>query len=61
MKNWILSLLFESRGGLEYIHGRFVVMYPDGRRSQRMWLETAENYQQIFGGTIIFVKKFGKR
>jgi len=35
---------------------RFMVVYPDGKRSERMDESTAKNYVSIFGGLVVCVE-----
>lgn len=33
-------------------HGKFYVVYPDGKRSQRMGWKCANDYRDMFGGEV---------
>jgi hypothetical protein len=35
------------------IHGKWRVIYPDGKRSQRFTKEVANDYRDIFGGQVV--------
>lgn len=35
---------------------RFIVVYPDGKRSERMDKSTAHNYASLFGGLVVCVE-----
>lgn len=50
-------------GELLYFHqarGRWRVIYPDGKRSQRFDYKTANDYRDIFGGEVIHVGRPGR-
>lgn len=40
---------------VEATEGRFRVLYPDGKRSQRLHFKTAKTYAYLYGGEIIHV------
>lgn len=47
-----------SRDGMignQALSGRWVVVYRDGARSQRMFRRTARDYAQMFGGRVFHV------
>lgn len=62
IKTWIAERWHRTRSGVDRtviynaMYGRFYVMYPDGKCSLNMCWDTAQNYQQIFGGQIVFVR-----
>jgi hypothetical protein len=34
------------------MYGKWIVLYPDGLKSERMCFDVAKGYRNIFGGTI---------
>lgn len=44
--------VYENRGD-DAMFGRFRVLYPDGKRTQRMCYKSAKTYADLFKGKII--------
>jgi hypothetical protein len=40
------------------MNGEYRVIYPDGKKSQRFTREVAQDYRDIFGGTVVKAEKY---
>ena len=52
---WFRRQLDKLHGGnslTQWGYGRWFVYYPDGKRSATMYYSTANEYAEIFGGTV---------
>ena len=53
--SWLAAAETQGYGSRDNnrLNGEYRVRYPDGNQSEPMYLETALDYQKIFGGTVI--------